>query len=207
MSFNTNVPNASQSPGLFPAQNGTNFTRLKAIIDNDHLFNDTADAATDGRHKQVTLRTRSDPMGAVSGGALILYTKLDSSGRARLFTWNGTQRFQLTPTFTETRGSVDLTDINTYQDMTTIETDSFGYFYMYRDTAIQAGTFVSDGTTVYGFSYREGASDANGRIFVLAANSFNGATNLLNLRVARVFSAPALAGSWNFRVFQRKKDA
>lgn len=53
MTFSVTVPNASQSPGLFPAQANTNFTRLKTITDADHQFNDTA-AATDGYHKRVS---------------------------------------------------------------------------------------------------------------------------------------------------------
>lgn len=52
MTYSTNVPNANQSPGSFPAQASTNWTRLKALIGGDHLFNNTSDT-DDGYHKVV----------------------------------------------------------------------------------------------------------------------------------------------------------
>jgi len=58
MSFNPNVPNASQPPDLFPPQNATNFSRLQTIIQKDHQFNETAQV-TDGVHKQVTMIARA----------------------------------------------------------------------------------------------------------------------------------------------------
>lgn len=83
MTFSTNVPNAGQSPGVFPAQNNTNFTRLQTIITADHVFNDTA-AANDGYHEQVTLVNRTDPAGANP----IFYSKLVSATSTPYF-WDG----------------------------------------------------------------------------------------------------------------------
>ncbi len=52
MSYNTNIPNATQSPSVFPGQATTNWTRLKTLVNADHQFNDSA-AANDGYHKVV----------------------------------------------------------------------------------------------------------------------------------------------------------
>lgn len=54
MTFQTNIPNASQSPGLFPGQANDNFTRLKAIVGANHKFN-SAPAADDGYHQIVQI--------------------------------------------------------------------------------------------------------------------------------------------------------
>lgn len=93
MTFNTNVPNAGQSPGLFPPQNNTNFDRLKVIINNDHVFNDTSPLPTldtDGRHRQVTLISRSDPGGFLPAGTNgIIYSKLGASGSSSPWWFNG----------------------------------------------------------------------------------------------------------------------
>lgn len=94
MTFSTIVPNASQSPGLFPAQNNTNFTRLKSIIDADHLFTDTS-ATNQGAHRQVTFINRAVPVGLPIGTNAILYTANDSGGIPQLNFYNGTN-YQLT---------------------------------------------------------------------------------------------------------------
>ena len=96
MTFDPNVPNASQSPGLFPPQNNTNFARLKTIINADHVFNDSPQA-TDGVHRQCTMIARAMPVGLPTGTNAILYTWLDSLSRAQLRFYNGALDFQLTP--------------------------------------------------------------------------------------------------------------
>lgn len=54
MTFSTNVPNANQSPGLFPTQMNTDLIRLKANIEGNHQFNDTLGVPnTDGFHNRV----------------------------------------------------------------------------------------------------------------------------------------------------------
>lgn len=73
MSYNNNVPNASQSPGLFPTQGSTNFTRLKTVFNSEHVFNDTA-AADDGVHRQMTTVDRSDPSSLPAGTNFIYYS-------------------------------------------------------------------------------------------------------------------------------------
>ena len=96
MTYNPSVPNAAQSPGLFPPQNSTNFARLKTIINADHVFNDTAQA-TDGVHRQVTMIARAQPVALPAGTNAILYTKIDSLGASQLNFWNGALNFQITP--------------------------------------------------------------------------------------------------------------
>jgi hypothetical protein len=95
MTFSINVPNAAQSPGLFPAQNNTNFLRLRDIINNDHNFTNSA-AAAQGIHKQVTLINRSTPVGLTAGNAIV-YTKPDIFGATQLWLYNGATNQQLTP--------------------------------------------------------------------------------------------------------------
>lgn len=62
MTYDVNVPNASQSPGVFPAQNNTNFTRLLTIINEDHKFNLSA-ASDDGYHKIIHYINQSGTFG------------------------------------------------------------------------------------------------------------------------------------------------
>ncbi len=101
MTFDPSVPNANQSPGLFPPQNSTNFTRLKAIISGDHIFNDTQNVNTDGKHLQVTLLNRATPGSLPAGMNGILYSKTASSV-TQLFFYNGITDYQLTPPVTPT---------------------------------------------------------------------------------------------------------
>jgi hypothetical protein len=96
MTYNPNRPNAGESPGVFPAQANTNFTRLKTLINADHVFNDTA-AATDGVHRQMTMVARSTPGSLPAGTNAIAYTKLDSAGRAQLRYYNGATDVAISP--------------------------------------------------------------------------------------------------------------
>ena len=93
MTFDPNVPNASQSPGLFPAQMNANLTRLKTIILGDHVFNDTAQP-DDGTHKQVTLVARVDPVSLPAGTNGILYGKIAGS-TAKVFYYDGARVFKM----------------------------------------------------------------------------------------------------------------
>jgi len=98
MTFDPNIPNAAQSPGLFPPQNATNFTRLKTIINVDHVFNDTAQS-TDGVHKQMTMiaRALATPADLPTGTQSLAYSWIDSLGRTQLRFYNGITDAQLTP--------------------------------------------------------------------------------------------------------------
>ncbi len=96
MSFNPTTPNASQSPGLFPIQNNNNYNRLKAIINNDHVFNDTQNVNTDGIHRQMTMLARAHPVGPITDANAILYANVDGAGQTQLWFYNGTTDTQLT---------------------------------------------------------------------------------------------------------------
>jgi hypothetical protein len=98
MTYNPNRPNAAESPGVFPAQANTNFTRLKTIINADHVFNDTT-GADDGAHRQMTLVARATPVGLPTGTNAIAYTKIDGSGRAQLRFYNGVTDEAITPPY------------------------------------------------------------------------------------------------------------
>lgn len=107
MSYNANVPDASQTPSLFPPQGSANFNRLKTIINNDHIFNNTAPVpvgglpTNDGRHRQVTLKNRDRPTQIPTGTDAILYSSSGNGAEAgkanQLFYWDGTTYNQLTP--------------------------------------------------------------------------------------------------------------
>lgn len=94
MTFNPAVPLNSDSPGIFPAQNQTNMTRLQTILSADHQFNLTA-AANDGWHTLIHMIPQA-PSGALSGIGR-LYPK-SVSGTVQLFYMDDTgAETQITP--------------------------------------------------------------------------------------------------------------
>jgi len=98
MTYDPNVPVATQSPGAFPTQANTNWARLKTIIKADHVFNDTEPVpSTDGFHKQVTMLVRGEPSPPISPADAILYSKLDANSLPQLWYYNGTTDLQMTP--------------------------------------------------------------------------------------------------------------
>lgn len=88
MTFSTDVPNAGQSPGEFPTQNNTNFTRLQALLAAEHQFNNTAQV-TDGVHLQMTMIAREDPASLPAGTNGMLYCKV-VSGVPQVLYFDGT---------------------------------------------------------------------------------------------------------------------
>ncbi len=98
MTFDPNVPNAGQSPGVFPVQNSTNFGVLKTIINRDHIFNDTPGVNDNtGTHRQVTMTARSQPVALPTGTNSIAYTWIDAFGRAQFMFYDGNINVQMTP--------------------------------------------------------------------------------------------------------------
>lgn len=94
--FNPIVPLSTESPGVFPAQNNGNFTRLKTLISGDHIFNDS-DAANDGTHKQVTTTFRADPTSLPMDTNGMIFNKLDTvSNASQLYWYDGTNIEQMT---------------------------------------------------------------------------------------------------------------
>lgn len=143
MTYNVTVPNASQSPALFPGQANTNFTRLKTIINADHVFNDTAQS-TDGVHRQCTLIDRADPVSLPSGTDAILYSWEDSAGQSQLKLYNGTSIFQITP------GVVAAVNFNGIPATPTI-----------RGNALNVSSVVKDATGVYTINFSTALPDTN----------------------------------------------
>lgn len=88
------VPNAGQSPGLFPAQNNTNFGRIKTLVGIDHVWSDSS-STTQGYHNKVSLLNLVDPTTLNSANG-IAYTKNDAtSGANQLYFYNGATVQQL----------------------------------------------------------------------------------------------------------------
>lgn len=206
MSFNTIVPNAAQSPGLFPVQNNTNFTRLKAIVSADHVFNDSGQA-TDGYHNQMTMVARASPSPAIlpAGSQGVLYNKLDGSNPAQLWYYDGTNDYQITPSPAVISGSVTLVTPGTYVTVSAIPPDVFGEIFFWKGHFIQAGTFVSDGSIVNGFSYGENFDSSGSSAAVMIKLAFDPlGVSGLNLRVTSN-SSGSFNGVWNFKLFYRSK--
>lgn len=132
MTFDPNVPNASQSPGLFPTQNNTNYARLKTIINADHVFNDTAQS-TDGVHRQCTMIARAQPVGLPTGTNSILYSWIDANGAAQLRFYNGATDTQITPlaaAVTRITGTVALAGNATSGTVWTIPANTFAWVFV-----------------------------------------------------------------------------
>ena len=95
MPYQTNIPNAGQSPGLFPAQSNDNFTRLKTMISANHKFNDSA-GTDDGYHQNVKMLPIATPGNDATVGQSFVNTA-DATNQQ----WfkDGLNRvFQITPT-------------------------------------------------------------------------------------------------------------
>lgn len=91
MTFSTNVPNANQSPGLFPAQMNTDLIRLKAIVQGNHQFNDTIGVPnSDGFHNRVDYinpaLAPTIPVGADATGYSFLTNLGTPTNRTETFT-------------------------------------------------------------------------------------------------------------------------
>jgi hypothetical protein len=169
MTFDPNVPNASQSPDLFPAQNATNFSRLKTIINADHVFNDTAQS-TDGVHKQITMIAHpiAIPGDLPTGTNALLYSWLDTSSQTQLRFYNGANDYQLTPLGsapTKVTGIVALAGNATSGSVYTMPDNTFGTIFVNYTTPNQ-GVFFR----YYGF-YKSGATITDAFVIATSNNS------------------------------------
>ncbi len=190
MTFDPNVPNAGQSPGLFPPQNNTNFARLKTIINADHVFNDTAQT-TDGVHRQCTMIARAQPVGLPTGTNAILYSWIDANGASQLRYYNGATDTQITPFATpvaKITGSVALAGNATSGTVWTIPSNTFAWVFV--NYISPAGNFFrlyyiyNSAGFVFGDVLRD--SDNSGK----PAVSFSGA----NMRVVNGNSSARTVG-------------
>jgi hypothetical protein len=178
MTFIVVVPNAGQSPGLFPSQANANFQRLETIITGDHVFNASA-APNDGLHKQVTLVNRIDPVGLLpSGTNSMVYGKTASDSVNELWFYDAITPRQLN--WRQLSGIVAVT--TSIVGIAAIPPNCYGEIFLMLDLTgtgkqniIQAGTFVSNGSKTYGYSYAEKAIVGSGaqeilRLDLTAAN-------------------------------------
>lgn len=95
MTFNPTVPNAGQSPGLFPAQMNTDLARLKALINAEHVFNNSV-AADDGVHRQMTMVGRMAPV-SLPAGTNGMYSAQSFGSTFSPYYYDGVTNVQLAP--------------------------------------------------------------------------------------------------------------
>ena len=95
MTYQINVPNSAQSPGLWPLQGNDNFIRIKTIIASNHKFNDTA-ASDDGCHQDIQILPIAPP-GNTTIGAGQLY--IDSADNQLKFKKNTNEIYQISPCY------------------------------------------------------------------------------------------------------------
>lgn len=202
MGFNPNVPNASQSPGLFPAQNTANMTRLKTIIQRDHVFNNNA-ASSDGIHKQVTLRNRSHPSSLPSGSNSMFYSRNSSDDRPDLWFYDDVSSQQVN--WRQRSGTVTVESGN-YSTITTLPGNCYGDVYLFRQIGngyfISVGAFASTGTLACGYSYAQKFRSQSGTSEILRLGFDGNGASGLQLRVIND-SGGTYNGVWNYRVFFR----
>lgn len=200
MTYDANVPNGGQSPGLFPVQNNTNYARLKTIISGDHIFNDTA-ANDDGCHKQVTLANRVDPSSVPTGTNSMVYGKAATDSVNELWFYDSVTPRQLN--WRVLTGTVSLPK-NSYTFVVAVPANMYGFIYLYSSTGlwIQSAQFVSDGSVVRAFSNAEKYADGSGSAPIVRFD-MNGA-NGLNIRAydENTGTAPL---TWTYQIFYRQK--
>lgn len=183
MTYNPNRPNASESPGVFPAQANQNFTRLKTIINADHVFNDTAQA-DDGIHRQMTMVARATPVSLPVGSNAIAYTKLDSLGQAQLRYYNGTTDVAITPpvivaavNFNGT-GAIGNQTIRSQLNVATVDKTATGTYTINFTTALANNNYIVQLTGM-----RNSASDiSNGLVAGNATYGNSVSTTSLNIQ-------------------------
>lgn len=201
MTFSTNVPNSSQSPGIFPAQNNTNFTRIKAIFDADHNWLDTS-AVAQGAHNQVTLINRADPSSVPSGTDSIFYGKEATDGTNELWFWNGSAARQVDWRLRQdTSTGVTVSSSSSYTTIFTPPNNSIGEIYMWATSGyMQRGSFVKVGSNCYGWAMPnfESGSGSTAGTYLKFANVSGGDSTLK----ARKQSG-ATTRTWLYKVYYR----
>lgn len=206
MTFSTNVPDANDSPGIFPTENQTNYLRLQTIISADHRFNNTAQN-NDGFHEKVSfISVPTFPPSIPAGANGLLYTSDNlAAGQHQLYYRNSVANWLLTPTWTGfLSGQVNIPANTTFVTIAAIPASMFGEIWLYFGRFIQYGTFISDATVVNGYSMAEkfqlGSSASQ---IVRLGFDGNGASGL-NLRVSND-SGAAFGGIWTYRINYRQR--
>lgn len=109
MTYTVTIPNAGQSPGLFPAQANTNWQRLLDVISGDHNFPLTS-AANQGVHNKVTFINQNS-VAIPAGANSVLYSQ-QTDGYPELYFYNGTITSKLTTNVLRVVGSATLGTTN-----------------------------------------------------------------------------------------------
>lgn len=202
MTFSIIVPNASQSPGLFPAQNNTNFQRIKDIVNNDHNWTDSS-SASQGIHRQATFINRGTPVGLPAGNG-VLYSQADGTGASQLRWYNGATDTPVTRVgqILIGTGSKALTTVSS-GNMFTVPANSFGYIYMWI-----AGSLLSCANILWQSSADRvvcqqipsylGTSSSGTTIPIIFDNSLI----FMSLDLTPKTSSASFNGTYQFRVFQ-----
>lgn len=201
MTFDPNQPNPGQSPALFPAGALVNFTRLKTIINADHIFNDTA-AANDGIHRQVTLANRENPTPPLVAGANTMVFSKSTVGVSDLWFCNNVVNYQIS--WRELSGVVNGVNDGTFTVVAAIPTNCYGYVYFFKARTIQAGTFLSDTSLTAGFAYGMKLQTGQGISNMLQIGNDNSNLNTPGLNLTVLAATSAFNGNWNYRIFYRK---
>mgnify|MGYP001590969589 CR=1 FL=1 len=195
------VPNATQSPGLFPAQNNENFLRIKDIVNNDHNWTDSS-SASQGIHKQSTYINRATPVTLTAGNG-ILYSQADTAGASQLFWYNGAANSQLTNTdFLVATGEKALTTVSS-GSIFTVPPNSFGHIYMWISGSLLNGATIlwqssADTVVMQQIPSYSGTSSAGTIIPIIFDNNIITTT----LAITPKTSAASYNGTYQFRIFQ-----
>lgn len=192
MTFSITVPNASQSPGLFPAQNNINFQRIKDIVNAEHDWTDSS-STSQGLHKQATFINRTDP-GSIPAGNGILYSKNDSDGASQLHWYNGSVNYQITPIADaplKVTGSVALAGSATSGSVYSVPENTQGTIFV--NYILPAGTLWR-----YYLFYRSGSSIIDISLISASAGTSRPDVSISgsNLLVVNGNSAARTVGYW-----------
>lgn len=203
MTFSIIVPNAAQSPGLFPAQNNTNFSRLKTIIAADHIFNDTA-AANDGTHLQVTLTNRVDPTTVPAGTNSMVYGKTATDLVNELWFYDNVTARQLN--WRELSGTVTLNN-SSFTTIAAVPANCFGYIFMFIDKVAQPGVWSSDASLVWGFATVEKFEKSVNLNYLVnfAEGTDASGLNLLGKTNVNTTNGVNLNATWTYKLYYRSK--
>jgi hypothetical protein len=148
MTFSIIVPNATQSPSVFPAQNNTNYSRLKDIINADHNFVDTSDVS-EGSHNQVTFIDRSAPVAVPVGTNSMLYSTSDVASTPIPNFFDGSQNHQIpfavsgSVALANGASSIVYTNTNTFFGTGFVAVSTFVGIFEYR--ILTTNTIISSG--------------------------------------------------------------
>ncbi len=144
MTFSASVPLNSDSPGIFPAQNQTNMTRLQAILGADHQFNLTVDT-NDGWHNLIHM-TQQAPSGALAATGR-LYVKTAGSFVQLFYMDDNGRAYQITPgiiaavNFTST-GVNGAQTLNSAVNVSSVTRTAEGLYTVNFTTAIANANYI-----------------------------------------------------------------